>query len=290
MTNIRSHSTRNNLGGTGISFWSPRISLFASVIFIVLTTLQFHAVSGWRDTTPNPNTVTPGYRFLWTHRNGDDVFCDMIVHPGVDNRVLRVDDKMFAIQLRQPEKYDHNFEFLKYVSWLLWLKPAEIQIVRGKTKKVRRLQFINPNPRAGVDIDFYRAIFARIQKDHLGPDRCYQTEDNTPHATFPVSQTTKQTHGIMGPTPRPIQYRNPRIALLAGPNYYPELIKVGVQDDEELGITKNTTMKKTKKVTPPTREIPYDLEERGFLRRSRVKYTLFKESDDNKVERSEWLL
>uniref|UniRef100_A0A8D9EGF4 Uncharacterized protein n=1 Tax=Cacopsylla melanoneura TaxID=428564 RepID=A0A8D9EGF4_9HEMI len=277
MASIPSYSIRTNWRGTiGLNLWASRTSFLGvpSVVLIVLTTLQFYTVSGWRDTTPNVNTPTPGYRFLWTHRNGDDVFCDMIVHPGVDNRVLYLDDKKFAIQMRLPDKYDHNFEFLKYLSWLLWLTPSEIQVVRGKTKMLKRLQFINPNPRAGIDIDFYRSIFSRIQKEHLDPDRCYQTESNTPHAVFPVS-STKQIYGIMGPTPRPIHYRNPRIALLAGPNYWPELMRVGVQEEWEL--SKNGT-KKTTKVTPPTRFIPYDLKERGFLRESKVKYTLFRES------------
>lgn len=32
--------------------------------------------------------------------------------------------------MKLPEKYDHNFEFYKYITDLLWLKPYEIQVVK----------------------------------------------------------------------------------------------------------------------------------------------------------------
>lgn len=61
----------------------------ASLAAVLLISLHLvYPTLAWRDTLPPVNTVTPQYQFLWTMRNGDDVFCDLVVHPGVDNRVL----------------------------------------------------------------------------------------------------------------------------------------------------------------------------------------------------------
>ncbi|KAI5722094.1 hypothetical protein M8J76_003614 [Diaphorina citri] len=200
----------------------------ALVLQITLAWQLFHPASGWRDTTPNPNTKTPSYRFLFTHRNGDDVFCDMV----------------FAIQLRQPEKYDHNFEFYKYISHILWLKPSDIVITKGKTKFFKRLRFINPNKK--VDINYYRAIFTRLHKEFLSPHRIFQY-DETPHEVFPVSSTTMLYGILSGRSVRPARIHNPRIALVAPPQYFTDKIfmQPHLQEDP------TTPTKKTTKF-PPT--------------------------------------
>lgn len=199
-------------------------SSFLGLLQIFLALQLVGPISGWRETLPPANTPTPRYQFLWTHRNGDDVFCDLVVHPGVDNRILFLDDNRFAIQMRLPEKYDHNFEFYKYICDLLWLKPYEISVVKGKTKFFKRLKFRNPG--AGVDINYYRAIFTRLHKEYLSQDRMFQTEASTPHIIFPVS-STPQLYGILGRTHNYWPQRNPRIALVASPRRFNHELHIG---------------------------------------------------------------